>query len=87
MTQTDLPAVNHLIAGLPNADRERLLALCERVQVPLGKTIVEAGQRLSHAWLPLDCFFSLVTQVDEEADLEVGLSGPKGWSAPDGCWA
>ncbi|MGH8233405.1 MAG: Crp/Fnr family transcriptional regulator [Rhodanobacteraceae bacterium] len=78
MTQTDLPAANRLISGLPDAEREGLLALCERVQVPLGKTIVEAGQRLSHAWFPVDSFFSLVTQVDEEADLEVGLSGPEG---------
>ncbi len=75
MSLKDASVANRLLAGLPEEDRSRLLARCKWVQLPLGQSMCEPGQPLRHACFPLDCFFSLITQVDDQADLEVGLIG------------
>lgn len=69
---------NHLIELLPSADRKRLLALCEPVQLALADVLYESGARTRHAWFPVDGFISLIARVDLHPGLEVGMVGREG---------
>jgi CRP-like cAMP-binding protein len=74
-----LPAVeNHLIELLPRRDRQRLLAVCEPVQLVLAEVLCKPGQATRHVYFPTEGFISLVAQVDGEPALEVGMIGREG---------
>lgn len=72
------PAQNHLIEQLPPADRMRLLAECQPVELHLGQVLCERGDVLTHVYFPVDSFISLVMQMDEHPSLEVGMVGREG---------
>ncbi len=69
---------NHLIELLPRKDRLRLLAVCEPVPLVLAEVLCEVGQPTRHVYFPTDGFISLVTLVDGEPALEVGMVGREG---------
>ncbi len=69
---------NHLIELLPQKDRQRLLAICEPVQLVLGTVLCESGKPTRHVYFPIDGFISLVTLIDGEPALEVGMVGREG---------
>jgi CRP-like cAMP-binding protein len=69
---------NHLIELLPRAARQRLLALCEPVQLVLSHTLCEPGTPTSHVYFPTEGFISLVALSDGHAGLEVGMVGREG---------
>jgi CRP-like cAMP-binding protein len=69
---------NHLIAQLPRRDRMRLLAVCEPVQLELGTVLCEPGEATRHVYFPNDCFISLVSAIEGEPGLEVGMAGREG---------
>lgn len=71
-------AENHLIARLPLRERRRLLAICEPVQLALGSVLCEPGQPTRHVFFPNDCFISLVSAIEGEPGLEVGMVGREG---------
>jgi CRP-like cAMP-binding protein len=71
-------AENRLIELLPRGDRARLLALAEPVQLALGQVLSKPGSPTPHVYFPVDGFVSLVTRVDDRADLEVGMVGREG---------
>lgn len=71
-------AENHLIALLPRRDRASLLAACEPVDLNLGAVLCKPGETTCHVYFPGDCVVSLVTAVDGEAGLEVGMVGREG---------
>jgi CRP-like cAMP-binding protein len=72
------PAANALIAALPGKDRARLLAGCERVELAFGDVLYEPGERIRHAYFPVDGFVSLLTPREGCTSLEVGLVGSEG---------
>ena len=72
------PAQNHLIERLPQRERNRLLALCEPVQLVLGEVLCEAGASLRHVYFPTEAFISLVARVDQHPGVEVGMVGREG---------
>jgi CRP-like cAMP-binding protein len=72
------PAQNQLIERLPRADRARLLALCEPVQLVLSEVLCEADTPTRHLYFPTGGFISLVAQVDAHPGLEVGMVGREG---------
>lgn len=72
------PARNQLIERLPGADRARLLALCEPVQLAPGEVLCEAAAPTRHVYFPTAGFISLVAQVDAHPGLEVGMVGREG---------
>jgi CRP-like cAMP-binding protein len=71
-------AENHLIAQLPRRDRAALLAVCEPVSLELGTVLWDAGRTTRHVYFPIDAFISLVTAIEGEPALEVGMVGREG---------
>ena len=87
--RTDLPArrvhgvrvtrvENQLIASLPWRERARLLAACKPVQLAFGAVLGVRGEPTRQVYFPHDCFISLVTAIDGEPGLEVGMVGSEG---------
>ena len=75
---TQVPVENHLISTLPRKARDRLLGICEPVDLVFGTTLCEAGQPYAHVYFPLTGFISLVAPVHGHPPLEVGLIGNEG---------
>ncbi len=48
------------------------------MHLELGQILCERGDRIQHAWFPIDSFVSLVAQVDDHPGLEVGMVGWEG---------
>jgi CRP-like cAMP-binding protein len=71
-------AVNHLIARLPAVDRERLLAICEPVELTLSTVLCERGENTAWAWFPTGSFISLISLVSGHGGIEVGMVGSEG---------
>jgi CRP-like cAMP-binding protein len=69
---------NQLIDSLPRADRDRVLSRASTVTLELSKVICEQGARMRHVYFPIDSFISLLTMVDENSTLEVGMVGSEG---------
>jgi CRP-like cAMP-binding protein len=69
---------NLLLAALPAADRRRLFAHSEAVDLVVGDTLTEPGDRIRHVFFPIDSFISLIAPIDRQAQLEVGLVGNEG---------
>ena len=78
-TLCGVPATeNHLIASLPRRDRASLLAACESVHLNLGMVLCKPGETTRHVYFPGDCVISLVTALEGEPGLEVGMVGREG---------
>ena len=75
-------AENHLIALLPRRDRQRLLALVEPVQLEIGEVLSEPGKLATHMYFPIDGYISMVTRIDGQTILEVGMVGREGMLGP-----
>lgn len=73
-----IPVANRLIAALPRADRRRLLANCEHVELTHAEVLSEPGERIRQVYFPTDCFVSLVMPLDGAATLEVASVGNEG---------
>ena len=69
---------NRLLASLPRKDRQRFLAGCTPVDLPMGAILAEPGVRIRHLYFPIESFISLTTPTDKGTTLEVGLVGNEG---------
>jgi CRP-like cAMP-binding protein len=69
---------NLLLAGIPSAERSRLLAHCEPVELAFGDRLCEQGERIRHVYFPTGGFISLISSIDGRSRLEVGLVGTEG---------
>lgn len=74
----DTPLENHLIEHAPPAERERLLACCETVELAFGAVLGEQHRTLAHAHFPLTGLVSLVARVDGHPPMELGVIGRDG---------
>jgi CRP-like cAMP-binding protein len=72
------PPGNLLLAGLPSHERRRIIARCEPVQLALGEVLYELGGRIRHVYFPTSSFISLISSIDRNSRLEVGLVGTEG---------
>lgn len=70
--------VNRLLEGMPREARDKVLDLCEPVNLTFGTVLCEANQPLRYAYFPLTGFISLVVMVKYHPPLEIGLIGNEG---------
>lgn len=78
MLISQLPIANKILAALPRADLQRLLANMEAVELTDGQVLCEAGEPIAHVYFPNDCLVSLLTMVDGTSAFAVGLVGREG---------
>lgn len=69
---------NHLIERLPRADRIRLLALCEPVELNFGDILCQPDVPYPGVYFPRSGFISLVGTASGHPPLEMGLVGTEG---------
>lgn len=69
---------NSLLAALPHAAYQRLLAGLEPVTLKFGEVLKEPGVPIRHVYFPVDCVVSLLTLVEGDRVVEVGLVGDEG---------
>ncbi|HUS24823.1 MAG TPA: Crp/Fnr family transcriptional regulator [Candidatus Binatia bacterium] len=78
VAKTPVKVVNRLIAGLPAAERKRVLAACEPVELVFGTILCEPDVPVRDVYFPLSGFISLVAVVSAHPPLEMGLIGSEG---------
>jgi CRP-like cAMP-binding protein len=69
---------NRLLAALPQKDRLRFLAGCERVELAFAEVLADPGGIIRHVYFPTQSFVSLTIPIEPKANLEVGLVGDEG---------
>jgi CRP-like cAMP-binding protein len=69
---------NNLIELLPGGARRRLLGIAEPVQLEQSVILGASGEPTRHVYFPVNGFISLITSIDGEPVLEVGMVGREG---------
>ncbi|MEO6173445.1 MAG: Crp/Fnr family transcriptional regulator, partial [Arenimonas sp.] len=69
---------NHILDKLQPDERARLAADIERVEMPLGEVIHEAGAVQAHVYFPIDCIVSLLYVLANGDTAEVAIVGNDG---------
>jgi CRP-like cAMP-binding protein len=77
-TPAPYPTENHLLAALPDAERQRWLPQLERVEMPLGRVLYESGGTLSHVYFPTTSIVSLLYVMENGASAEIAVVGNEG---------
>lgn len=77
-TLAPYPTENHLLAALPDAERQRWLPQLERVEMPLGRVLYESGGTLSHVYFPTTAIVSLLYVMENGASAEIAVVGNEG---------
>ena len=72
------PNQNHLLAALPTAEFERLVANLELVPMPLGAILYEPGGQMQHAYFPTTSIVSLHYVTESGASAETAGVGNEG---------
>ncbi len=66
------------MAALPQRSRLHLLASCDQVELRFADVVCKLGAKIRHVYFPTESFISLVTALDDDARLEVGIVGDEG---------
>ena len=72
------PTQNHLLAALPDPEWQRWQPQLERVEMPLGQVLYEAGTTLSHVYFPTTAIVSLLYVMENGASAEIAVVGNEG---------
>ena len=72
------PKQNNLLAGLPEADYERMLPHLEFVSMPFGMAVCEANTRMTRVYFPTSSIVSVLYETNEGASLETAVIGKEG---------
>lgn len=78
MTESPFPLHNQLLAALSGEVQDRLFPELERVALPLGKVINEAGDTPSNVYFPVDAIVSLIYIMENGASAEIAVVGREG---------
>ncbi|MEX0899774.1 MAG: Crp/Fnr family transcriptional regulator [Gammaproteobacteria bacterium] len=70
--------LNQLLEALPRAERESVLAQCERVELVQGHILSESDEPIEHVYFPLTAFIALLARADNRQFLELGAIGNEG---------
>src|SRR5258707_4798976 len=69
---------NSMLAALPRKQYQSLLSGLESVALTFGEVLYEPGERIRFVYFPGDSLVSLLTLVDAQSALEVGMVGREG---------
>ena len=69
---------NRLLAALPDEDFQNLLANSERTELTYGSYIYKTGAIIRHVYFPESGIVSLLSAVEGDLTLEVGIVGNEG---------
>ena len=72
------PLTNRLLDRLPQADRAKVLAGCEEVELTFAEILAEPGDAVRDVYFPTSSFISLLTPLGGKNVLEVALTGNEG---------
>jgi CRP-like cAMP-binding protein len=77
-TKRAAPVTNRLLAALPKKEYQRLLPELENVPLTFGDILYEPGDTISHVYFPDNGIISLLSKVESQKVLEVGIVGNEG---------
>jgi CRP-like cAMP-binding protein len=69
---------NDILTALPRKDYLRVVAGLDPVRLVYGQVLYEPAETIEHVYFPVDCLVSLLTAVDRQRTLEVGMVGNEG---------
>ena len=72
------PAANQVLAGLPAAELLRLSPHLEPVELPLGRSVYEPGECMSHLFFPTSAIVARVFPDYNGGSTEVAVKGKEG---------
>jgi CRP-like cAMP-binding protein len=72
------PEQNHILSGLPAAERERLYPHLKLVELPLGAVLYESGDTLRHMYFPTNVIVSLLYVLENGSSAEISVVGNDG---------
>lgn len=75
----EAPSRNRILAALPQAEFDRVLADLEPFALPLNTVLYEANSPITHVYFPTSGCVSMVNALDDGA-VEVGTIGFEGWA-------
>ena len=78
LTKAIVPNENRLLAALPRMEFERLIPHLERVHLPRGKILFEAGDHIRYAHFPINGVISLLCTTENGETVEVAMVGNEG---------
>ena len=78
-TPEDAPSRNRILAALPPAEFERVVAHLEPFELSLNRVLYEADAPISHVYFPTSGCVSMVNAMEDGA-VEVGTIGYEGWA-------
>lgn len=67
-----------ILAGLPRLDRDALLESCDLIEMKLGESLYDPGERMRFVYFPTGSLVSLVATTDRTSRVEVALIGAEG---------
>jgi CRP-like cAMP-binding protein len=71
--------MNLLIAALPEAERKRLEAHLEPVELKLKQSLTEPEQPISYIYFPVNAVTSIVQSMSDGSSVETGIIGCEGF--------
>lgn len=69
---------NRVLASIPAREYRRLQPALEPIDLELGGAIYQPGKAIDYVYFPTSCLISLLTTVDKQRSLEVGMVGNEG---------
>ena len=69
---------NRILASIPESEFQRLSRQLKPVTLRFGQVLYEPGKPIRNVYFPVDCLVSLLTSVDRQRTLEVGMVGNEG---------
>ena len=75
---TNISKNNHLLAALPKEDFSRIFTKLEKVSLNYEETLYQKNEEIRFVYFPNSGIISLLTSVEDNLTLEVGLIGKEG---------
>lgn len=79
MLASPLRPRNELLSCLPDRDWERLMPLMDKVEMPAGSALIEAGAHFQHVYFPLSGLVVLHGQIENGNSSVLSLVGKEGF--------